>query len=351
MTAVSFASPSLPARLQDLPPVWARFCLSIERFILQTVGAINDRHIVLACSAGSDSLALLLVMNFLAPRLKTRLTAAHLDHCLRPESQNEAVALAGICQTLEIPLITGRSRVDLLSRKTGRGIEEAGRTLRYRFLLGLRRKIKADLVMTAHHADDLAEDVLMRLLRGTGWPGLAGMPAWDPDRRLARPLLYIPKKLAQEFLHAQNLGWHEDASNTDQTFLRNRIRHVTLPDIKRVFPGMHRAITQVHTLGALDQEYFTTLLAPLVAKSMAHGHCLDRSDLNKLHPALRLRLFKALLDDLGPGQVRHDALFRLEQAWREKRTGARIQFPGGKTGTITPQGVRFAASRTVLQGE
>lgn len=346
MTAVP---PPLPTRLQDLPPAWARFCLRVERFILRNIGDIQGRHVLLACSAGSDSLALLLVMQALASRLNIKLSAAHLDHGLRCESRDEAKALADLCEARRIPLIAGRSDVGLFARKTGLGIEEAGRKLRYRFLLGMREKINADLVMTAHHADDLAEDVLMRLLRGAGWPGLAGMPAWDHKRQLARPLLYTPKPVLRSFVRALKLRWHEDPSNEDQRFLRNRIRHAIMPRVKREFPGMLRAVAQTHALAALDQDYFSILLASLVEA----GKCglLEQGKLEDMHPALRLRLFKAVLDDIGPGQVRHDALLRLEQAWRENRRGALIQFPGGKTATITMRGIRFAVSSQARQGE
>ncbi len=340
----------LPARLQDLPPVWARFCLRVERFILRAIGDIQGRHILLACSAGSDSLALLLVMQALTSRLNIRISAAHLDHGLRQESRGEAKALADLCEATRTALIVGRSNVGLFARKTGLGVEEAGRTLRYRFLLGMREKINADMVMTAHHADDLAEDVLMRLLRGAGWPGLAGMPAWDHTRRLARPLLHAPKSVLRAFLRAQNLCWHEDPSNEEQRFLRNRIRHAIMPGIKQEFPGMLRAITQIHALGALDQEYFATLLAPLI-ETGKYRHFLEQDKLEDMHPALRLRLFKAVLDGMGPGQVRHDALLRLEQAWQENRRGAVIQFPGAKTATIAAQGIRFAVSSQIRRGE
>lgn len=333
--------PAPSARLQDLPPAWARFCLRIERFVLDTAAAVQNSHVLLACSAGSDSLSLLLVMHHLAPRLKTRLTAAHLDHRLRQESRGEAESLAGLCETLGIRLFTGRSSIADYSRRTGLGIEEAGRTVRYRFLFGLRTKIGADMVMTAHHADDLAEDVLMRLFRGAGWPGLAGMPAWDPQRRLARPLLHTPRHILKSFLRSQGLAWHEDAGNRDPAFLRNRIRGAVLPTLKREFPGLLRAVTQVHALGALDQDFFQGQLDPMAAKAWEQGRLLDRALLDGLHPSLRLRLFKILLDRLGPGQARHDALLRLEKVWRDGRTGASVQFPGRKQALVTKAGIVF----------
>lgn len=344
MIAVDPTPSGFPPRLQDLQPAWARFCLGIERYLLLSAKDLRNHHLLLACSAGSDSMALLLIMRILAPRHGLRLSAAHLDHGLRRESRNEALALAAYCSTLDVPLTTGRSNVALFARKTATGIEEAGRTLRYRFLFKLRKKLNADLVMTAHHADDLAEDVIMRLMRGSGWPGLAGMPSWAPERRLVRPLLHTPKQALQAFLRAFELTWHEDAGNEDQRFRRNRIRRTILPRIKREFPGMHRAVSQVHALAELDRDYFASSLAPLVLKAENNDHTLARKDLESLHPSLRLRLFKAVLDELGPGQVRHDALLRLERAWQNSRIHAEVQFSGGKTATITTRGVRFNAA-------
>lgn len=342
--------PSPPVHLQDLPPVWAHFCLRIERFLLDTVPGIRDQRILLACSAGSDSLALLLAMRFLARRLNADLTVVHLNHGLRPESAQEASFLKQFCTDAKIPILTGATNVSLYARKTGQGIEEAARNLRYGFLFGMRKKLKANLVMTAHHADDLAEDIVMRLVRGTGWPGLAGMPAWDRRRCLARPLLYTPKQTLRDFLLAMGVSWREDATNAVFDRLRNRIRGMVLPHLHQEQPHLHRNLTRIHTLGVLDQDYFSTLLRPLVHKARLNDHCLLRQDLDGMHPALRLRLFKAVLDDLGPNQIRNDALFRLEQAWKSKRIGACIQFSGRKTAMVNATGVQFMQISSALRG-
>lgn len=353
MPSRDLSSPHIPppSRLQDLPPLWARFCLRIERDLLRNITDIRANHLVLACSAGSDSLALLLAMRLIAPRLGARLTVAHLDHGLRRESAGEAVFLEQCCGSMMIPMIAGVTDVALYARRTGQGLEEAGRTLRYRFLSCLRAKLGASLIMTAHHADDLAEDVIMRLVRGVGWPGLAGMPAWDEGRRLARPLLYVPKRTLRDFLHALGVTWREDVTNAMPDRLRNRIRGMVLPHLHREQPRLSRNLTQLHALGTLDQDYFTALLSPLIRQAGQNGHFLARHDLAGLHPALRLRLFKSVLDGLGPGEARCDSLFRLERAWRKKRTGARIQFPGNKVATIRPNGVQFAASSPQQRGE
>ncbi|PTN34914.1 tRNA lysidine(34) synthetase TilS [Desulfonatronum sp. SC1] len=341
-----------PTTIQDLPPTWARFCLGIERFLLHDLALpLHHRHLLLACSAGSDSTALLLILHCLAPRLELTINVAHLDHGLRPESAQEAGHVAEFCRRLGVRITVGRSNVARYARITGTGLEEAGRTLRYRFLFGVRRQLNADMLLTAHHADDLAEDVLMRLIRGTGWPGLAGMPCWDSARLLLRPLLHVPKQDLRDFLNDTGVSWSEDVSNADPNHTRNRVRKDIVPLMIRENPRFLEAITRLHRQGELDGDLFTSLITPLALQAKQCGRYLESSLLRTLHPGLRLRLYKAMIDDLGPGQALHDSLLRLDQAWKNRRIEATLQFPGGKSAMINPAGIRFATSRTFTSQE
>ena len=333
-----------PTTIQDLPPIWARFCLGIERFLLHDLALpLRHRRLLLACSAGSDSTALLLILHCLAPRLGLTIHVAHLDHGLRPESAQEAGHVAQLCRRLGVQATRGHSNVARYAKISGTGLEEAGRTLRYRFLFGVRRRINADLLLTAHHADDLAEDVLLRLIRGTGWPGLAGMPCWDPNRRLLRPLLHTPKRDLHNFLSDIGVPWSEDASNVDPTHARNRIRKDLLPLVTRENPRFLAAVIRLHRQGALDSDLFASLITPLVQQTEKTGRFLESTLLHTLHPGLRLRLYKAIIDDLGPGQALHDSLARLDQAWQNGAKNAVIQFPGDKTALVAPSGIRFSS--------
>jgi tRNA(Ile)-lysidine synthase len=344
--------PALPSRIQDLPPIWARFCLDIERFLLCDLALpLRQRQLLLACSAGSDSTALLLVLHCLAPRLGFTISVAHLDHGLRPESAQEAGHVAKLCRRLGIRITAGKSNVARYARITGTGLEEAGRTLRYRFLVGVRQRVNADLLLTAHHADDLAEDVLMRLIRGTGWPGLSGMRCWDPARCLLRPLLHTPKQDLQNFLNDINISWLEDASNTDLSNTRNRVRKELMPLLIRENPRFLTGIIRLHQQGESDSDLFASLITPLVPQVKQSARFVESSVLRTLHPGLRLRLYKAVIDDLGPGQALHDSLLRLDQAWKNRRIEATLQFPGGKSAMINPTGIRFATSATFTPQE
>ncbi|SMP64160.1 tRNA(Ile)-lysidine synthase [Desulfonatronum zhilinae] len=341
-----------PTTIQDLPPIWARFCLGIERFLLHDLGLpFRQRRLLLACSAGSDSTALLLILHCLAPRLGITISVAHLDHGLRQESVQEASHVAELCRRLGVQATVGHSNVARYARMSGTGLEEAGRTLRYRFLFGVRRQLNADMLLTAHHADDLAEDVLMRLIRGTGWPGLAGMPCWDPTRLLLRPLLHTPKQDLRNFLSDIEVSWSEDASNADPNHARNRVRKDVMPLLIRENPRFLAGIIRLHRQGELDNDLFASLITPLVQQVEKSGHFLESTLLHTLHPGLRLRLYKAVIDDLGPGQALHDSLLRLDQAWKNRRKEATLQFPGGKSAMINSAGIRFATSRTFTSRE
>ena len=191
--------------LQDLPPRWARFCLDIQDFMESLVQAdLRGRKLLVAFSGGADSTALLRVLDFIKPRAGISLVAVHLNHMLRTEADSEQEQAAGICSELDIPFRSARSRVAVFARAGGMGIEEAARTLRYRFLQAAAREWQADYIVTGHHLNDLAEDVLMRLGRGTAWPGLSGMSGFDAARSLVRPFLLTSRKTILDFLNMLN---------------------------------------------------------------------------------------------------------------------------------------------------
>ncbi|MGE4553864.1 MAG: tRNA lysidine(34) synthetase TilS, partial [Desulfovibrionaceae bacterium] len=160
--------PPAPRSLQELPPHWAHFCLGLERFAAWRLGR-DFRHLslVVGFSAGADSSALLQALVCLADRGDLRLTAVHLDHGLRPESADDAAFAARACAELGVELAAERVDVAEIARRDGLGLEDAGRRERYALFERVRAARGADLVCTAHQLNDLAEDVLLRLARGT----------------------------------------------------------------------------------------------------------------------------------------------------------------------------------------
>ena len=164
---------SLP-ELRSLPPASARLCLAVERFCLRRLKLPRGTRLVLALSGGADSTALACILHILSPRLRLDLFALTVNHGLRPEADADARCARDLCARLGIPCVQRHADVTGLASGKGWGLEEAGRHARYALLEEERRARQADFVALGHHNEDLSEDVLLRLTRGTGWPALGG---------------------------------------------------------------------------------------------------------------------------------------------------------------------------------
>lgn len=335
-----------PPCLQDLPPKWARFCLGIDRFSRQILGSsFAQATCVLGLSGGVDSTSLLAIAAMLCHRSRGSLVAVHLDHCLRAESAQDAIFARVACEKWGIPLVAERIDVGRMARDQGCGLEEAGRRARYDLLERVRQERDAQIVLLAHQLNDLAEDQLMRLVRGTGWPALGGMAAYDPERRLLRPLLLTPKAVLEDFLNAVKHPWREDTTNAEPCATRNRVRLDVLPSLLRENPAYLKAATRLWRQARIDQKHWDATLhaaLPKPAPDTQEGErSLSSTLLSESSPPLRLRLYKSVLDSLGPGQSQCDALFRLDELWAMGVCGKTIRFPGDKEARIGKAGIRF----------
>lgn len=333
---------ALPQRLKDLPPAGVRLCLEVRRELKTLVPDESGMgNVVVAFSGGADSTALAVVLHC----LRIPLTLAHLDHQLRPESAEEAERVRHFAETLGVACRIERQDVAALAREQGLGLEDAGRRARYLFLEKARQEQQAAWIVTGHHLDDVCEDVLLRLIRGAGWPALAGMRAIDQERRLLRPLLGIRHEELREFLRSLGLLWIEDASNAGTDFRRNRIRNTILPLLEAENPALPRAVRTLWQLAREDETYWETLLKPLldqarpVASKGASAWFLPRSEITSQPRAVRLRLYMALVRLAGRGQARAETLFRLDRAVMASRNYKRFQLPGFLSIETDEQGI------------
>ncbi|MFZ5425702.1 MAG: tRNA lysidine(34) synthetase TilS [Thermodesulfobacteriota bacterium] len=330
--------------LPDLHPPQARLCLKAEAFIRSLVpGGFEGRPIILALSGGIDSAALAVILKALSPRLGSAVVAAHMDHALREESASDAKACALLCDRLGIGFRAARRDVAALAATWGTGIEDAGRRARYAWLEEIRQEADGFCVATAHQLDDLAEDQLMRLIRGAGWPALGGMPAWDGKRRILRPLLMTPKADLEELLRAAGVPWREDHTNKDPAYMRNRVRQDILPLFVRENPDYLAAAAELWRQARLDAIHWNdaVLEAKLHPLGDDAGCFISDEALKGASQALRLRLYKRAVESLGPGQPLSAALHGLDEAWRNRSTGKRFQFPGGKEARVERGGISF----------
>ena len=204
--------------------------------------------VMVAVSGGPDSLACLLILMQLRERFGFTLEAAHFDHQLTDGSEPTLAFVRAFCEARAVECYTGEGDVRAMARQQRMGIEEAARVMRYQFLGFVAAQKRIGAIATGHTADDQAETVLMRVLRGTGVRGLRGMlpeapvPA-SPAQRLLRPLLCLSREETQAFCTAAGVTPLSDASNADTAILRNRLRIETIPALAAINPSVKDALT------------------------------------------------------------------------------------------------------------
>ncbi len=273
------------------------------------------KSLLVAVSGGPDSTALLLMAaEWAARRGKTRIEAATVDHGLRPESAAEAKSVAALCRRL------GLAHRTLLWKgaKPSTRVQERARDARYRLLVDHARAIKADALLTAHHADDQAETVLFRLLRGSGVAGLRGMDAMTSRDgvTIARPLIGVKKSELIAFAQARGAAFLEDPSNADPRFARTRLRAL-----------IQRLADEGLDAGALDRlarragetEEALARLTALVEARLGAGGPIDARALFQEPIAIVQRILSARVAETGgrdPSRVGLEKIETLASALR-----------------------------------
>jgi len=268
--------------------------------------------VTVAVSGGADSVALLFALYLLREKLEIRLEAAHFDHQLRGgESREDASFVEDLCDRFDIPLHMGTARV-VPGKK---GLEAAAREARYGFFRSLGGKIA-----TAHTADDNAETVLLHLLRGTGLKGLGGIA--PKNGHIIRPMLTCTRQDVEAFLTEYCLQNRFDSSNATDAFLRNRLRHRVVPELKKENPRFAPAVSVMALRLRRDEELIGSLLPP---------HMPGVEELRSLHPALRSRLLERFLKEGGIPEPEQTHIRALEGLVFSAKPSAAADLPGGFT--------------------
>jgi tRNA(Ile)-lysidine synthase len=218
--------------------------------------------ILVAVSGGVDSMVLLHLLHELAGKHHWQLTAAHFNHRLRGRSSDADERLVRrMAERLKVPVLTEGADVRAFAHTQKLSLEMAARKLRHDFLARAAAQGRIPSVALAHTADDQLELFFLRLLRGSGGEGLAGMK-WrnpspsDPAIALVHPLLDQPKSALRQYAAAQGIRYREDASNAALDFQRNRIRHELLPLLRRKYqPALDRTLSRVMEITGAEAEF------------------------------------------------------------------------------------------------
>jgi tRNA(Ile)-lysidine synthase len=248
-----------------------------------------NSHVVLAASGGPDSVALLRAMVLLknAAGGRGKLYVAHLNHGLRGSAADADEAwLKALCDRLNLPLNVAKSDVAAIAAEQGDGWEAAARSARYDFLRDVAEQVGARFVATAHTADDQAETVLHRMIRGTGIEGLAGIPKFRPLSRsvvLVRPLLTVQRREVLDYLAAIGQDFRTDATNEDVRWTRNRLRKHLLPQLRELYnPKVGTALMNLAAQANEAQQVIANRAADLVRDGVVVEPKQMRLDCGKL---------------------------------------------------------------------
>ncbi|MFQ6672696.1 MAG: tRNA lysidine(34) synthetase TilS, partial [Candidatus Tectimicrobiota bacterium] len=304
-----------------------------------------------AVSGGPDSTALLALLHDVAKEWNLILTAAHLDHGINREMGEVAWAQTrDLAERFGIRWVGKREAVLRHQQREGGSLHQVARALRYRFFTSVAAEVGATVVATGHTADDQAETVLMRLLRGAGPLGVSGIP---PKRAVAgatliRPLLAHRKGTLKTLCLERGLPFVEDPANVELSFLRSRVRHEVIPLLEKVVG--HDVVPHIAAYAerlreeqeALDREADAALSDPRVERtSEAIG--FPPALLQSKPPSLQKRCVVRALDALRGRAPRLKAvhLDAVVEAVARGEAGRRITFPDGWEVVVGPHAVRI----------
>lgn len=247
-----------------------------ERTLREETPLRAGQRVLVAVSGGGDSMALLHVLARLAPRFGIELTAHGVDHGLRPAAAAELDLAAQLAHQLGVPF--ERTQLQL---EAGSNLQARARAARYAALDAAAERAGADWVATAHHADDRAETLLLRLLRGASPSALGVLPA-ATERRL-RPFIRSPRQAITRHLQRHGVPYAIDPSNSDPRFLRTRIRQELMPLMEQLAPGAARR------LNLLADECLELESCTLVTDAQGHALRLTRTQAAQIRRAHKLR--------------------------------------------------------------
>lgn len=337
----------------------------VERFIRENDMLPQGCSVLSGVSGGADSVALLHVLQGLREKLGFVLEAAHFNHGIRAEAGEDEAFVSELCRTLGVPLHIGRADVPAIAGERLVSLEVAARDARHAFFREVMAEGHIDRLALAHHMDDQAETVLLRLIRGSGAEGLGAMAPVETSR-IIRPFLCVGREEIRAWCGENGFVWREDASNADSSIPRNFVRNELMPQIReRLNPQATAALCRAAELLRRDEAFLAAMAEDAVRDAGARpggGVALAAAQLSGLPGALKSRALRLLLKRAGltrdVGLVNIDDVAALLE---DGMTGRRIDLDGGYAALreaevlvivpCLPAGPEYACARLSVPGE
>jgi tRNA(Ile)-lysidine synthase len=309
-----------------------------------------------AVSGGADSIALLRLLLELRKEIGAVLSVVHFNHRLRgADSDDDERFVADLAQRHKLERHRGSGEVAAYATEKHLSLETAAREMRYQYFRQLLREGRLNRIATGHTLDDQAETVLLKIIRGAGGRGLAGIypklsvsgcqPSAVSSQHFSiiRPLLGTRRADLEAYLISLGQSWREDKSNRDLRHMRNRVRHGILPRLERNFnPAVREALAETAEIARAEEEYWGKKLAgvlPLVWEADSTEGVLNISALNNLPLALQRRVVRAATERLG---LRLDFRHVEEILAQSSNRIATTVLPGGWSVQLEKDALRFA---------
>ena len=308
----------------------SEIALKVHSFIKGNKLIEKNDVVVIGLSGGVDSMVLCDILLLYKREVNFRIFAAHMDHRLRDESGEDALFVAAYCSKNNIPLYTAAAEVQAEADAAKVSVETAARYMRHGFFKTVLNEHTMPKLALAHHMNDMAETIMMRMIRGSSIDGLWPMP--EKDGHIIRPLMCLTREEVMKYAAEQGIKWREDKTNADTKYTRNYIRHELIPAIENnINPSVVQTLCNQAKSFREDSQYINEIAVKSAdnAEKTDNGFMMNDEDFIYLHPSLRKRAIKILMSKLGKKfDLYEKNINAIDGLFTDRRTGAVIEIPG-----------------------
>ena len=296
--------------------------------------------IVIGCSGGIDSMALLHMLLELRKTMSLSLICAHVNHNVRKESQEEFTFVRDFCRDHDV-VFEGM----MIEKYGDDNFHNEARNIRYHFFEEVVQKYQANYLVTAHHADDLMETILMRLVRGSTLKGYAGFEkVVEKDHYLlVRPLIMYTKEELIDYVRRHHVPYREDSSNHKMNYTRNRYRKYVLPFLKQEDKSVHKKFLKFSTL-LQDADHFIQIQAKTALHQVFQNGQLNIELYQALEPFLQKMVLYSILEQLYQDDlilISNQHVLLLDNLIHSKKANASVSLPNEKLAIKSYQTIFF----------